>query len=52
MTNAIVNYWTHGSGANEKPHNWRYLGRVAQVYHCVVCQLRVTKSALKENTDA
>lgn len=47
-----VNYWTHGTDANPRPHEWRYLGRREQVYHCMVCQLRVTKGELKANTDA
>jgi len=52
MTTSAVNYWTHGSDANPRPHEWRYLGRVAQGYQCTVCQLRVTKGDLKANTDA
>jgi len=52
MTEEKVNYWTHGTGANPQAHQWRYLGKRLQVYHCVVCQLRVTKAALKEATDA
>jgi len=43
--------WTHGTGAAKRPHEWRYLGRVAQAYVCVVCQLRTSKAALKEATD-
>ena len=52
VTTGLVNYWTHGEGVNERPHEWRYLGRVAQMYMCIVCQLRVTKADLKEATDA
>jgi len=52
MTTETINYWTHGTGVNQRPHEWRYLGRFAQEYHCVVCQLRVSKAALRENTNA
>lgn len=52
MTTEVVNYWTHGAKGSERPHEWRYLGRVAQAYHCGVCQLRVTKGELKAATDA
>jgi len=52
MTAETVNYWTHGTGSAVRPHEWRYLGKVAQAYHCVVCQLRVTKADLKAATDA
>lgn len=47
-----VNYWTHGPATNKRPHEWRYLGRVAQAYQCAVCELRVSKGDLKEATDA
>lgn len=47
-----INYYTHGDGAAVAPHTWRYQGRVAQAYICIVCQLRVTKRELKEATDA
>jgi len=52
MTTETVNYWTHGSGASVRPHEWRYLGRVAQAYRCAICQLEVTKADLKAATDA
>lgn len=52
MTTETVNYWTHGSGAAVRSHEWRYLGRVLQAYQCVICQLRVPKPALKAATDA
>ena len=52
MTTEDVNYYTHGTAANPQSHQWRYLGRVAQAYRCGICQLQVTKTALKENTDA
>ena len=53
MTTETVNYWTHlGRDGGPDPHQWRYLGKIAQSYHCVVCQLRVTKGELKEATDA
>jgi len=52
MTTEKINYWTHGTAANPQLHQWRYLGRRAQAYHCVVCDLRVSKADLKENTDA
>jgi len=45
-----INYWTHGDPP--RAHEWRYLGRVHQKYHCVVCDLRVGKAELKANTDA
>lgn len=45
------NLWTHGTGSAKRPHEWLYLGRVAQSYRCWVCQLVVTKAALKEGTD-
>ncbi len=51
-TDAAINYWTHPSGDGDVAHEWRYLGKKAQMYHCVVCQLRVSKAALKEHTDA
>jgi len=51
-TTAAANMFTHGTGAARRVHEWRYLGRVAQAYICSVCQLRVTKQALKEATDA
>lgn len=47
-----VNYYTHGTGAAQRPHEFRYLGRAAQGYQCMVCQLRVSKADLKANTDA
>jgi len=46
------NLWTHGVGTAKRPHEWRYLGRVAQMYHCVFCGIRVSKSELKAGTDA
>lgn len=52
MTTETINYWTHFTGKDARPHEWRYLGRVAQAYQCAVCQLRVTKGALKAATDA
>jgi len=52
MTTDTVNYWTHGEGPNREGHQWRYLGKKAQAYHCVVCQLRATKADLKAATDA
>ncbi len=52
MTTETVNYWTHGTANAQRPHEWIYLGRTAQAYHCRICQLRVTKSDLKVNTDA
>lgn len=48
---AVVNYWTHGPANNRRPHEWLYLGRVKQAYYCRICQLQVTKAALKEGTD-
>ena len=51
-TDEKVSYWTHGTGNAKRPHEWRYLGRLAQAYQCVICELRVTKAALKEHTDA
>jgi len=47
-----INYWTHETPAGVLPHQWEYLGRKAQGYRCVICQLRVTKSELKVATDA
>ena len=44
--------WTHGTGNGERPHEWQYLGRKAQAYRCGVCQLRVTKTEMKAETDA
>ena len=52
MTSEKVNYFTHGTDANPRQHEWQYLGRVAQAYRCNVCQLRVSKAELKANTDA
>jgi len=52
MTAETVNYFTHGTGNARRPHVWRYLGKVAQAYHCIECDLRVSKVQLKENTDA
>ena len=52
MTTKTIDYWSHGTDANPRPHEWRYLGRVAQAYHCVGCQLRVSKAEMKANTDA
>ncbi len=49
MTTA-VNYWTHGDPP--AAHAWRYLGKTLKIYHCVVCDLRVSKADLKANTDA
>ncbi len=51
-TTTRSNYWTHGTAANRQPHQWRYLGRKLQTYHCIVCDMRVTKATLKEATDA
>ena len=51
MTTKTVNYWTHWEGEAARPHEWRYLGRVAQAYVCSVCHLRVTKAELKGGTD-
>jgi len=50
-TGTVLDYWTHGTGEAKRPHEWRYLGRASQMYHCVICQLRVTKVSLKEATD-
>jgi len=33
-------------------HNWEYKGKLAQAYVCIDCDLRVSKSELKEATDA
>jgi len=52
MTTETENIWTHGTGGAKRPHEWQYLGRVAQEYRCTVCQMRVTKAALKAATDA
>ena len=52
MTSEDINYWTHGTAANPRPHEWRYLGKAKQAYHCPVCQLRVSKADLKGATDA
>lgn len=52
MTTENQNFWTHTTGAGAAPHQWRYLGKVAQAYHCVVCDLRVSKAKLKRETDA
>lgn len=52
MTEEKINYYTHGSGTARRSHSWRYLGRGAQAYMCMECELRVTKGALKEATDA
>lgn len=43
-----IDYWFHG---NQKPHEWTYRGKL-HGYRCTVCGLRVSKQALKENTDA
>lgn len=50
MNSTDVSYWTHGDPP--VAHEWRYLGRVAQSYHCILCDLRVSKAALKRATDA
>jgi len=47
-----VNYFTHGTGAARRAHAWRYLGKAAQAYMCMECELRVTKAQLKAATDA
>jgi len=52
MTTETINYWTHGTGNGKRPHAWRYLGKVAQAYMCMECELRVTKGELKGATDA
>ena len=52
MTSETESIWTHGTGVAKRPHEWQYLGRVAQSYRCVVCQLTVGKSELKAKTDA
>ncbi len=52
MTTEKINYWTHGTAANPQVHQWRYLGKRIAVYHCVICDLRVTKNELKGATDA
>jgi len=44
-------YFTHGTGAGRRAHVWRYLGKSAQAYMCMECELRVTKIALKAATD-
>ena len=51
MTTETANYWTHGSGAAKRPHNWRYLGK-DNGYHCIECDMRCSKRELKEATDA
>jgi len=52
MTTEKLNYWTHGPATNKQPHEWRYLGRIAQTYQCRVCEMRVTKAELKGATDS
>jgi len=52
MTTREINYWTHETREGTEAHQWRYLGKTLQTYHCVVCQLRVSKADLKGNTDA
>lgn len=49
----LINYYTHELGNNGRTaHVWRYLGKKAQGYQCMECELRVSKAALKEHTDA
>ena len=45
------NYKVHSTPQGPQPHAWRYLGRVAQAYECLNCELRVTKAELKGATD-
>ena len=52
MTTPAVNYWTHGEEEAKQMHAWEYLGKARQAYRCRICQLVVSKTALKENTDA
>lgn len=33
-------------------HDWEYLGKVASAYMCNLCDLRVSKAALREATNA
>jgi len=41
------------SGQNDGgAHHWSYLGKDAQAYQCDECAARITKSDLKEATDA
>ena len=51
-TESPDNIWTHGTGAAKAPHQWEYLGRVAQAYRCRTCPLRVSKAEMKVKTDA
>ena len=51
-TDTAVSFYTHGTGASKALHSWRYLGKAAQAYHCLGCDLRVTKGDLKGATDA
>jgi len=52
MTTETVNYYTHELGDGRRAHVWRYLGKGAQAYMCMECELRVTKAELKAATDA
>jgi hypothetical protein len=41
------------SGQNEGgSHKWQYLGQDAKAYQCVECAARISKSDLKDGTDA
>lgn len=48
-----VSFYTHSWGNEERrPHVWRYMGKKAQAYMCMECELRVSKADLKAATDA
>jgi len=47
-TETGLDYWRCPDG---NMHDWIYRGRPSQLYRCRVCDLIVTKAALKEHTD-
>ncbi len=49
---ADARFCARGPDEDRPPHQWEYLGRVKQAYRCRICPVQLTKSQLKEATDA
>lgn len=44
--------WDCGTATRRGPHEWAYLGKVAQKYRCNRCHEIVTKAVMRELTNA
>ena len=52
MNDPQLDYYRCPENAGGLAHDWIYRGKVAQSYRCRRCGVSVSKTALKEHTDA